>query len=355
MEISQTARVCVQYGDTLAFGLCNDFGELNERIGLFPCYEDLESYCRKNGIHCVDLEPEEKDILTVYQYEQQQGIPEYKRLTFAQEWGGEDGRPAYTFQTYASDRIMAELAHLVRYGAVDDETKSLLYGREGPRLYDGRAEWDRHMDRLSQQQMEAYRQMYPDGTRIELAYMEEPYNPVPAGMRGTVQSVDDRGNIHVVWDNGRCFPLVPNMDAFRMLCSRELCQEKEEQEAWLEAANRNLAPFEFRYRYGLYCLSLPPVPKEESPFWISRNEDGLDYGTGYVWTRIFTEFFCNHPGFPQITLAPDWERFCATSKNPRLLESMGNELKKLWENTAEFRGIADRVQSRIHEEITMCF
>ena len=73
MEITQTAQVYVQYGNTLAFGLCNEFGEVNERIGLFPSYEDLESYCQESGIRCVDLEPAEKDILTVYQYEQQQG------------------------------------------------------------------------------------------------------------------------------------------------------------------------------------------------------------------------------------------------------------------------------------------
>ena len=82
MEITQTARVYVKYGETLAFGLCNDYGEENERIGLFTSYEELATYCRENGIHCVDLEPEEKDILTVYQYELRQKMPEDKRLTY---------------------------------------------------------------------------------------------------------------------------------------------------------------------------------------------------------------------------------------------------------------------------------
>ena len=80
MEITQTARVYVKYGETLAFGLCNDYGEENERIGLFTSYEELATYCRENGIHCVDLEPEEKDILTVYQYELRQKMPEDKRI-----------------------------------------------------------------------------------------------------------------------------------------------------------------------------------------------------------------------------------------------------------------------------------
>ena len=47
MEITQTARVYVKYGETLAFGLCNDYGEENERIGLFTSYEELATYCRE--------------------------------------------------------------------------------------------------------------------------------------------------------------------------------------------------------------------------------------------------------------------------------------------------------------------
>lgn len=345
MKISQTARVYVQHGDTLAFGLCNDYGEVNERIGLFSSYEALESYCQENGIQCVDLEPEEKDILTVYQYERQQGIPDDKYLTFVQEWGGEDGRPIYTFQAFASGRMMAELAQQVRYEAVDEKTKSLLYGWEGRRPYDGHNEWNSHMDKLTQQQIEAYRMLYPEGTRIELAHMEEPYNPVPTGMRGTVQSVDDSGNIQVVWDNGRCFPLIPHMDAFRMLRPSELYQEKAARKAWLEETSQNLAPFAFNCRDGLYRLSFPPAHLSE----------GSDYGAGHIWIQIFTDFFSHNPGLPQIQIDSEGEQLCVTSKNPRLLESMGYAFKKLWEDFDEFREAADRVQSRIQAEMDMCF
>lgn len=346
MEITQTARVYVQHGDALAFGLCNEFGEVNERIGLFPSYEDLESYCQESGIRCVDLEPAEKDILTVYQYEQQQGIPERKRLTFMQEWGGEDGPPVYSFQAYASERMMAELAQQVRYEAVDEKTKSLLYGWEGRRPYDGHNEWNSHMDKLTQQQIEACRMLYPEGTRIELAHMEEPYNPVPVGMRGTVQSVEDTGNTQVIWDNGRCFPLIPNMDAFRMLRPSELYQEKEKQRAWLEEANRNLLPFQFECIDGLYRLSLPPI---------SPTEEETDHEIRNIWTQIFTEYFSHNPGLPQIRPEPEREPHCLTSKNPHLLESMGYAFKKLWEDFDGFREVADRVQSRIQAEMDMCF
>lgn len=46
------------------------------------------------------------------------------------------------------------------------------------------------------------RAQYPPGTRLELMKMDDP-RPVPPGTRGTVQYVDDAGQIGMVWDNGR--------------------------------------------------------------------------------------------------------------------------------------------------------
>lgn len=216
----------------------------------------------------------------------------------------------------------------------------------GRRPYDGHNEWNSHMDKLTQQQIEACRMLYPEGMRIELAHMEEPYNPVPVGMRETVQSVEDTGNIQVIWDNGRCFPLIPNMDAFRMLRPSELYQEKEKQRAWLEEANRNLLPFQFECIDGLYRLSLPPI---------SPTEEGTDHEIRNIWAQIFTEYFSHNPGLPQIRPEPEREPHCLTSKNPHLLESMGYAFKKLWEDFDGFREVADRVQSRIQAEMDMCF
>ena len=44
------------------------------------------------------------------------------------------------------------------------------------------------------------RAMYPPGTRILLLGMDDPHHPVPPGTRGTVDHVDDGGNIHMRWD-----------------------------------------------------------------------------------------------------------------------------------------------------------
>ena len=55
---------------------------------------------------------------------------------------------------------------------------------------------------------------YPAGTRIKLIHMDDPYAPVPKGMTGTVVAVDDAGNIHMKWDNGRTLAICPEVDSF---------------------------------------------------------------------------------------------------------------------------------------------
>ena len=61
---------------------------------------------------------------------------------------------------------------------------------------------------------------YPPGTRIELELMVDAY-AVPPGTRGTVDHVDDTGQIHMQWDNGRCLATVPGMDSVRKLTPQE--------------------------------------------------------------------------------------------------------------------------------------
>ena len=69
---------------------------------------------------------------------------------------------------------------------------------------------------------------YPPGTRIELIQMNDPFAPVPAGTRGTVHHVDDAGQLHMRWDNGRTLELCPE-DSFRRLTQEEIDQELRDQ------------------------------------------------------------------------------------------------------------------------------
>ena len=59
--------------------------------------------------------------------------------------------------------------------------------------------------------------MYPEGTRIKLIHMDDPYAPVPAGTKGTVEFVDDMGQIGMRWDNGRTLALIPEVDEFKII------------------------------------------------------------------------------------------------------------------------------------------
>lgn len=82
--------------------------------------------------------------------------------------------------------------------------------------------------RNSEQQRVAMIQLnYPPGTRIILEHMDDPYAPVDSGTRGSVQAVDDAGQIHMAWDNGRTLAVIPGVDTFRKLTPQELAEEQQ--------------------------------------------------------------------------------------------------------------------------------
>jgi hypothetical protein len=72
------------------------------------------------------------------------------------------------------------------------------------------------MSMIKPWQLEQLRKEYPIGTRVELIYMDDPYNKklVP-GCKGTVRWVDDWGTIHVNWDCGSGLGVVYGEDSCR--------------------------------------------------------------------------------------------------------------------------------------------
>lgn len=78
------------------------------------------------------------------------------------------------------------------------------------------------------QEAKRYKEQYPLGTRIVLNQMSDPFAPVPSGTKGSVKYVDDMGQIHMHWDNGRSLAVIPGEDSFRKLTEQELLEEQGE-------------------------------------------------------------------------------------------------------------------------------
>ena len=70
---------------------------------------------------------------------------------------------------------------------------------------------------MHKQTIQLYKQIYPQGTRIECISMDDIYSPIAPGTKGTVVMVDDIGTIHMQWDNGRTLGLVPGEDQFKII------------------------------------------------------------------------------------------------------------------------------------------
>lgn len=58
---------------------------------------------------------------------------------------------------------------------------------------------------------------YPSGTRLKLTLPMLDPSPIPVNMKGIVAFVDDGGQIHMQWDNGRTLPLNTSVDVFEVV------------------------------------------------------------------------------------------------------------------------------------------
>ncbi len=61
---------------------------------------------------------------------------------------------------------------------------------------------------IKKEELEALREKYPPGCRVELVKMDDPYREMPPGLRGVVTGIDDSGSIHVDWQNGSSLAVI---------------------------------------------------------------------------------------------------------------------------------------------------
>jgi hypothetical protein len=64
--------------------------------------------------------------------------------------------------------------------------------------------------------VETIKKKYTPGTRIQLEEMAGE-SDMPCGLTGSVRCVDDIGQIHVDWDNGRTLAINTEVDIFKII------------------------------------------------------------------------------------------------------------------------------------------
>lgn len=80
---------------------------------------------------------------------------------------------------------------------------------------------------MDHKQVQRIKAQYPQGTRIRLLSMDDPYAPILPGTEGSVNFVDDAGQIHMKWDDGRGLALIPGEDNFSVLSRPEQSEQSE--------------------------------------------------------------------------------------------------------------------------------
>lgn len=69
----------------------------------------------------------------------------------------------------------------------------------------------------NQKEVKLLRQKYKPGTKVQLIKMYDYISPVSSGTIGSVDFIDDIGNIHMKWENGSRLSLIAGLDEFRIL------------------------------------------------------------------------------------------------------------------------------------------
>ncbi len=73
---------------------------------------------------------------------------------------------------------------------------------------------------ISKEHLQALRERFKPGTRVELVRMDDVQAP-PIGTRGTVIGVDDIGSIMMNWDNGSGLSIAYGEDECKVVANHD--------------------------------------------------------------------------------------------------------------------------------------
>jgi len=96
---------------------------------------------------------------------------------------------------------------------------------------------------MERHQIDEIKRAYPPGTRLQLIVDMVGEKDMPAGLMGSVTTVDDLGQLHMNWDNGRGLALVPGVDRFIRVPDEVKSQEQSNTDKFIEHINGHLLPF----------------------------------------------------------------------------------------------------------------
>ena len=120
---------------------------------------------------------------------------------------------------------------------------------------------------LKPYQVEQIKKKYPPGTRIQLDHMEGERD-MPDGLQGVVKHIDDQGQLHMAWQNGRSLALIPNEDRFHIIQPE---QKQEENKIRVLVVEPGKAPYakqienDYRAMQKLVdgCIEFVPLPEPD--------------------------------------------------------------------------------------------
>ena len=73
------------------------------------------------------------------------------------------------------------------------------------------------MDFLQDNRLKELKKNIHLGTKIRMESMSDPYAPIPPGIEGIVDFVDDIGTLHCNFENGRSLGVIVGEDSFSVI------------------------------------------------------------------------------------------------------------------------------------------